>query len=256
MGGIAEGSFGGIERARKITEEPQFIDAPEHPSVVELLAYFERQRGDREMADRADIKLTEIARFMPNMIITEAVDGGEDFRTRLFGTALVELLGEERTGKLLSEFAEEGAIATDKDAVQRRWLYITRQAFFGRKPIFLRVPFAASGHPLSGRPHDLGTLDRGRHRTGTGDRRHVRDPRGNPAGLTPQHRHIVKTDGGPDDQGAGTSSAAAISASASALSQWAGPTSRPISRPSGAISSVVGRPKALSVTLARAVGSI
>ncbi|MBX3494587.1 MAG: PAS domain-containing protein, partial [Parvibaculum sp.] len=145
MGQRAEGSFSSGERARKITEEPQFIDAPEHPSVVALLAYFEDKRGTREMADRADINPPEIARYMPNMIIAEAVNDGEDFRTRLFGTALVELLGEERTGKLLSEFAEEGAIAKDKEAVQRRWLYISRKAYFGRKPVFAKVPFAASG---------------------------------------------------------------------------------------------------------------
>ena len=155
MNGRAEGSFSGNERARKITEEPQFIDVPEHPSIVELLAYFDGKRGSREMADRGDIRPSEIARLLPNMIIAEAVSGGEDFRTRLFGTALVELLGEERTGKLLSEFAEEGAIAKDKEAVQRRWLYITRTAFFGRKPVFAKVPFAASnrlylvGHAVS-----------------------------------------------------------------------------------------------------------
>ena len=102
-------SFERGERARKITDEPEFIDAPDHPSVRELAVYFERKRGSRELMDRADIDPVEIARFMPNMIITEAVDGGRDFRTRLFGTALVELLGEERTGKLLSEFAEESA---------------------------------------------------------------------------------------------------------------------------------------------------
>lgn len=150
-------SFDSGERARKITNEPQFIDEPDHPSVRELAAYFERKRGGREMLDRADIDPVEIARFMPNMIITEAVDEGRDFRTRLFGTALVELLGEERTGKLLSEFAEEGTAYSSRnpESVQRRWTYITQKAFFGRKPVFVKVPFAASqrlylvGHCLS-----------------------------------------------------------------------------------------------------------
>jgi hypothetical protein len=141
------GSFDTGERARKITEEPQFIETPEHPSVAALHAYLEEKRGTREMADRADIRPAEIARFMPNIIIAEAVNGGEDFRTRLFGTALVELLGEERTGKLLSEFAEEAAAFSSRnpEAVQRRWTYITQKAFFGRKSVFLKVPFAASG---------------------------------------------------------------------------------------------------------------
>jgi hypothetical protein len=120
-------SFDRGDRARKFTEELQFIDAPDHPSVRELAAYFERKRGNRDLLDRADIDPVEIARFMPNMIIAESVDEGRDFRTRLFGTALVELLGEERTGKLFSDFAEEGA------------------AFSSRKPVFVNVPFAASG---------------------------------------------------------------------------------------------------------------
>ncbi|MBX3489420.1 PAS domain-containing protein [Parvibaculum sp.] len=151
----AAGSFGAGERARKITHEPQFIDAPEHPLVIEFFDYIERKRGTREMPDRADISPAELTRFLPNMIIAEAMNGGEDFRTRLFGTALVELLGEERTGKLLSEFAEENTIPTNPEEVQTRWLHVTRKAFFGRKPIFLRVPFAASnrlylvGHAIS-----------------------------------------------------------------------------------------------------------
>lgn len=149
------GSFEQGERAQKITHEPQFIDVPEHPSVIEFFTYMESKRGDREMADRADIRPAEIVRFLPNMIIAEAVNGGEDFRTRLFGTALVELLGEERTGKLLSEFAEESILQTDPAAVQTRWLHITRTAFLGRKPVFLKIPFAASnrlylvGHAVS-----------------------------------------------------------------------------------------------------------
>ena len=150
---MTAGSFATGERAKKITDEPQIIEAPEHPSVIELHAYLERLRGGREMADRADIKPSEIARLLPHMIIAEAIDGGADFRVRLFGTRLVELLGEERTGKLFSEFAEEGCACSNKspDAVQRRWLFVTQKTFLDRKPVFLKVPFVASGrHCLIG----------------------------------------------------------------------------------------------------------
>lgn len=151
------GSFGSDERARKITDEPQLIERPEHPAIIELAAYLDSVRGDKEMPDRADIQPSEIARLLPNMIIAEAVDGGADFRVRLFGTALVTLLGEERTGKLLSEFAEEGTAYSreNPEAVQQRWLFVTQRAFYSRKPVFLKVPFAASdrlymmGHCLS-----------------------------------------------------------------------------------------------------------
>jgi hypothetical protein len=146
-GGMTAGSFATGERAKRITDEPQIIEVPEHQPVIELFSYLERIRGGREMPDRADIKPSEIARLLPNVIIAEAVDGGRDFRVRLFGTKLVELLGEERTGKLLSEFAEEGGAYSreNPEAVQRRWIYITQKAFFSRKPVFVKVPFAASG---------------------------------------------------------------------------------------------------------------
>ncbi|MEP2827576.1 PAS domain-containing protein [Parvibaculum sp.] len=150
-------SFDHGEGATKITEEPEFIDVPEHPSVCALHDYIERKRGSREMADRADINPAEIAKLMPNLVIAEAVNGGDDFRVRLFGTALVELLGEERTGKLLSEFAEESTAFSSRNpaSVRRRWLYITRKAFLDRKPVFVKVPFTASdrlylvGHTIS-----------------------------------------------------------------------------------------------------------
>ncbi len=143
-GGTVANKIGKREYARRTAEEPQFLDAPEHPAVIELHAYLERKRGDREMPDRSDIQPSEILKLLPNIIIAEALNGGEDFRTRLFGTGLVELLGEERTGKLLSEFGENGSLSRDPEAVQRRWLNITRQAFLSRKPIFTRIPFSAS----------------------------------------------------------------------------------------------------------------
>jgi hypothetical protein len=140
-------SFDQGGRVGKMTEEPQFMEAPEHPSVCALHDYLERKRGAREMADRADINPAEIVKLMPYIIIAEALEGGEDFRIRLFGTALVELLGEERTGKRLSEFAEESTAFSSKDpaSVQRRWLAITKHAFESQKPVFMKVPFAASG---------------------------------------------------------------------------------------------------------------
>lgn len=141
------GSFGTGERAQKLTEEPQLMEQPEHPAIIELAAYLDGLRGEKEMPDRADIRPSEIARLLPNIIIAEAVDGGADFRVRIFGTALVALLGEERTGKLLTEFAEESSSYSSEnpEAVQRRWLFVTQRAFFSRKPVFLKVPFAASG---------------------------------------------------------------------------------------------------------------
>jgi hypothetical protein len=99
-----------------------FLDAPIHPDVKRLLAYWNEKRGDRSMPVRADIVPSEIVSILPNIVIYDVVDDGQDFRVRIFGTALVELIGEERTGKLVSEFGNNCNPPTNAPGVRRRWM--------------------------------------------------------------------------------------------------------------------------------------
>ena len=61
--------------------------------------YWQTKRGERVMPGRRDIDPVEMPRrLLPNLQITEVVDGGMRFRYRLTGTAVVEAYGAPLTG--------------------------------------------------------------------------------------------------------------------------------------------------------------
>jgi hypothetical protein len=119
-----------------------FLDAPEHPLLVQFAAYLNGKR--RPFADRADINPADILPFLPHIIILDVIDGGEDFRVRVFGTALVELMHEERTGQLVSRFGERPAIPTDPVELRSRWLTICKMTQQNRKTLFFKAPTVSS----------------------------------------------------------------------------------------------------------------
>jgi hypothetical protein len=124
-------------------DKPTLIDAPEHPALAELHAYWEAKRGNRAIADRADINPADIVRLLPHLFVLDVLEGGLDFRVRVFGTALVELMREERTGKLISDFGEPATIPTDPVELRNRWLTISRLALQNRRPLFFKSPTVA-----------------------------------------------------------------------------------------------------------------
>ncbi len=74
------------------------------------------------MPSRADIKPAEIVSLLPHIIICDVLDKGVDYRVRIFGTALVDLVGEERTGMLISEFGNNCNPPTHADMVRNKWI--------------------------------------------------------------------------------------------------------------------------------------
>jgi len=66
-------------------------------------AYWRSKRDGRNMPRRQDIEPTEIPRLLPNIQITEMVDGGKRIRYRLAGSAIVEAYGSELKGKYFDE---------------------------------------------------------------------------------------------------------------------------------------------------------
>jgi len=73
------------------------------PILSGTLAYWERQRGGRAMPRRADLNPADIPRLLPNLRLTEVIDGGARFRYRLVGTAIVTAYGREHTGRFLHD---------------------------------------------------------------------------------------------------------------------------------------------------------
>lgn len=82
-------------------------EAIDEPRLAEALAYWDRKRGDRVMPRRADIDPTEITALLPNLRLTEVLDGGTRYRYRLVGTAIVAAYGVESTGRYLDELCGE-----------------------------------------------------------------------------------------------------------------------------------------------------
>lgn len=80
-----------------------------------VLAYWEQKRGDRAMPSRAEIEPADLAALLPNLQLIDVVDGGQRFRYRLVGTAIVTAFGREYTGKWLDELfpSERGKFAEE-----------------------------------------------------------------------------------------------------------------------------------------------
>jgi hypothetical protein len=85
---------------RMLTGSP--VDPDER--LEEFLRYWRRARGNRPMPRRADIDPTEVPpRLLPNIFLTDVIDGGARFRFRLVGTAAVAGIGADLTGRHVDE---------------------------------------------------------------------------------------------------------------------------------------------------------
>lgn len=135
-----------IERPAPADTQIHYLEAPAHPDAAALAAYWERKRGTRPMPDRQDIAPAEIVRLLPYLHISEVLDEGSDFRFRIFGTALVNLLGVELTGKRLSELGQPSAVVVDPEAAKGRWSEITIRAYKSARPVFATGYFINTVH--------------------------------------------------------------------------------------------------------------
>jgi hypothetical protein len=100
----------------------------EHPSLNELYAYWDRKRGERPAPTRADIDPVDIPHLLSNIFICQVAHEPRDYIIRLFGTALVEGLGRDLTGKRYSEIFPADVVARihlDYDAVVEKCAAVT-----------------------------------------------------------------------------------------------------------------------------------
>ena len=79
------------------------------PSVVEetrlreLYAYWLEKAAGRAMPSRADLDPVEIPALLSRIVLVEVADRIDDFRYRLFGTAVARGFKHDRTGTTLGE---------------------------------------------------------------------------------------------------------------------------------------------------------
>ena len=125
----------------------QFLDAPRHRVIERLLAYWNAKCGDHEMPSRVDILPSEIVALLPHIILCDVQNQGADYRVRIFGTALVELVGEERTGKLVSEFGTDCNPPTQTGQVRHRWMSGMQATYATRRPVLFKGRMSSSNRP-------------------------------------------------------------------------------------------------------------
>ncbi len=91
--------------------------------LLGLFRLWNKKRGDRVLPARADLRPEELGPWLGNLIVLDVIDGGRDFRYRLFGTAIVMQAGFDMTGKFMSEYPIKQALpfffATHCEVVRR-----------------------------------------------------------------------------------------------------------------------------------------
>jgi hypothetical protein len=110
------------------TSPPQIMPAHtlEHPSLLALLTYWDRLRGNDAMPPRAEAR-KEISHLLKYVHICDVLDDDEDFRFQLIGDAVFQGLKVNPTGQLVSQHPDMG--------VRLRFPILMRAAIQAKKPI-------------------------------------------------------------------------------------------------------------------------
>jgi hypothetical protein len=90
---------------------PIFIDAPRHPSLQSLFAYWTLKRGSRLLPSRADINPAEIKSLWPDVMLYNVEKPGGPYIVRLMGENVVNFMGRNRTGLSVIEGKPDEAAA-------------------------------------------------------------------------------------------------------------------------------------------------
>lgn len=78
----------------------------------QLLALWEAKRGARLMPARSDFDvIADLRPFLGYLMLIEVIEGGADYRFRVFGSTIAALVGEENQNKRLSEIPVDDARA-------------------------------------------------------------------------------------------------------------------------------------------------
>jgi len=82
------------------------------PLIREFAEHWNAIRGDRAMPARQDFDPLEAKRFLPHIFLPDVIRPEMRFRGRLVGTAIVETLGFDYTGRCLDEVISEPYLST------------------------------------------------------------------------------------------------------------------------------------------------
>ncbi|HEY4345259.1 MAG TPA: PAS domain-containing protein [Parvibaculum sp.] len=102
------------------------------PRLEQLLVYWRAKRTGSLLPSRKDIDPIDIPRLMSDVAFLDIMRDPLDYRYRLVGTHIVEMVGHDRTGLRMREFLTPPAIEASAKSIER--LIASREAiaFEGR----------------------------------------------------------------------------------------------------------------------------
>jgi hypothetical protein len=86
-----------------LEQELDALPASASPSLYSLLQFWADAGGTSDVPSRDRLDVFTLRPWLGHISIYEAVDGSDDFRIRLEGTAIVAITGEDWTGKRASD---------------------------------------------------------------------------------------------------------------------------------------------------------
>jgi hypothetical protein len=107
------------------------------PPLAALHRLWESKRTAAMMPSRRDFRVEELGPWLGHLMLVDAIDAGQDFAYRVFGTSIAEFLGHDLTGKRLSTIApqRQRPVSDEYNAViaARRPRYVVGSPFLSRR---------------------------------------------------------------------------------------------------------------------------
>jgi hypothetical protein len=80
------------------------VEEMSDPGLKYLYACWNELRGERDMPPREELSPRALGPMLRYVQMFEVIDGGRDFRCRVYGTGIAEVTGLQITGRCMSEF--------------------------------------------------------------------------------------------------------------------------------------------------------
>jgi hypothetical protein len=87
-----------------------------------LFEHWDARRRGARLPNRAAIDVVELKPWLGNLLLIEVIDGGRDFRYRVYGSTLAQYYGRDLTGKTIAE-----ARAETREIVRSEYLSVVRE---------------------------------------------------------------------------------------------------------------------------------
>ncbi len=106
----------------------------EPPMLAFVRDYWHTQRGAAIMPRRRDVAPADMKAYLPNILLTDVVRGGEDFRYRVVGSQLQRYFSGNPTGMLMSD----ALTAYSAPETAARTIEVYRKVIARRTPLRIR----------------------------------------------------------------------------------------------------------------------